>query len=297
MTSSWLSQGEITTCSSSTRILPRSLYLSHQFSFHTLGEDYHALIRRYQFDIAGAVIEVRKAVEISAYSSGRGESTFVEGFSSPRDIRRASSSFDEPIASAISGSFDSSNLPMILPMYPNGVPGSTKPKLFRNSIPVRTMAGIGDGVSEGIGRLRREMTKTRSPPPAARTDTNFSGPVPLEFDEEDEDFLQQDTFSMRPDDDHPFSAPTKSLHESVINTAPATSAESATQHLMDADIIGTMEEDLSFTGWDTQDRLAVDEAEQYDDITAAGFVEDEPKHQSPIDIPTVSKRRSRQKRR
>ncbi|KAF8954667.1 hypothetical protein BDZ97DRAFT_1601400, partial [Flammula alnicola] len=182
----WLAEGKVSICSTSTCVLPRSICLSHQFSFHTLGEDYHVLIRRYQFDICGVKVEVRKAVEISAYSSGGGESAFVEGFSSPRDIRRVSSSFDEPIASAISGSFDNSNLPAVLPMYPNGVPGS---KSFRNSIPIRTMAGIGNGVSEGIGRLRREMHKARSPTLVGRSDMSPSGPVPLEFDEEDEDFI------------------------------------------------------------------------------------------------------------
>ncbi|KAF8801837.1 hypothetical protein BYT27DRAFT_7114060, partial [Phlegmacium glaucopus] len=138
----WLSEAELTTCSNSRHVLPRSIYLSHQFSFHTLGEDYHALIRRHQFDICGDQIQVRKQVEISAYSSGgpsNNSAAFIEGFSVPRDIRGTSSSFDEPIASAISGSFDNSNLPIILPMYPNGVPGA-KPKSFRNSIPIRTMA-------------------------------------------------------------------------------------------------------------------------------------------------------------
>ncbi|KAF8960527.1 hypothetical protein BDZ97DRAFT_2077461, partial [Flammula alnicola] len=72
----WLAEGEISTRSTSTRALPRPLYPSHQFSFHTLRGDCHAL-----------------AVEISAYSSGGGEPAFVESFSSPRDIRRVSSSF------------------------------------------------------------------------------------------------------------------------------------------------------------------------------------------------------------
>ncbi|KAF5309146.1 hypothetical protein D9619_012845 [Psilocybe cf. subviscida] len=298
----WLAQGEITTCSLSTRILPRTLYLSHQFSFHSLGEDYHALIRRYQFDISGPAIEVRKAVEISAYSSGGGESSFVEGFSSPRDIRRASSSFDEPIASAISGSFDSSNLPVILPMYPNGVPGSTKPKSFRNSIPIRTMAGIGDGVSEGIGRLRREMTKTRSPQMLARTESGLSGPVPLEFDEEDEDFLPRDASGVPPNDEHPFSVPREPFRDNAsaeagVGSVLVTPSHSVTQRFMDADVVGTMEEDIGFAEWDPQDRLAIEEAEQFDDITAANFGEDEPKYQPPVDIPAVSKQKSRQKRR
>ncbi|KAF8166691.1 hypothetical protein BJ912DRAFT_889225 [Pholiota molesta] len=286
----WLSEGEISTCSNSTTILPRSLYLSHQFSFHTLGEDYHALIRRYQFDISGAKIEVRKAVEISAYASGGGESAFVEGFSSPRDIRRASSSFDEPIASAISGSFDNSNLPTILPMYPNGVPGA-KPKSFRNSIPIRTMSGIGDGVSEGIGRLRREMHKTRSPQLVARPDS-LSGPVPLEFDEEDEDFISRDTLDASISHD----ASRKGASADSASSL-ATPANLSTHHLMDADVVGAMEEDI-WDGWDRQDKLAVEEAEQFHDITAIGYVEEEQPQVAVVsDQVPVAKRKGRAKRR
>lgn len=261
-------------------MLPRSLYLSHQFSFHTLGEDYHALIRRYQFDISGTKIEVRKVVEISAYTSGGGESAFVEGFSSPRDIRRVSSSFDEPIASAISGSFDSSNLPTILPMYPNGVPGS-KPKSFRSSIPIRTMTGIGDGMSEGLGRIRREMHKARSPQLVPRADSSLAGAVPLEFDEEDEDFISRDALDV----------PAYALGQGDSSTSRGTSrdglgAESTvalgtpqdgnTQHIamMDADVVGAMEEDL-WDGWDKQDKLAVEEEEQFHDLADIAAIEEE----------------------
>jgi len=65
----WLSQTEISTFSKSQRVLPWSLYLSHQFSFHTLGQDYNALIRQYQFDISGHKIEICKEVEVNAFSS------------------------------------------------------------------------------------------------------------------------------------------------------------------------------------------------------------------------------------
>ncbi|KAF8952387.1 hypothetical protein BDZ97DRAFT_1930866 [Flammula alnicola] len=263
----WLAEGEISTCSLSTRVLPRSLYLSHQFSFHTLGEDYHALIRRYQFDIPGVKIEVRKAVEISAYSSGGGESAFVESFSSPRDIRRVSSSFDEPIASAISGSFDNSNLPAILPMYPNGVPGS---KSFRNSIPIRTMAGIGDG---------------------------SVGAVPLEFDEEDEDFIDRDALEV-PTASHGSTSRDTSRDGASAESASSlvTPSNSSTRHLMDADVMGSMEEEI-WNGWDPQDKLAVEEAEQFHDIAAVGYL-DEDRERRPVIVPSdVTKRKGRPKRR
>ena len=323
---SWLAEAELTTCSSSQHILPRSLYLSHQFSFHTLGEDYHALIRRHQFDICGEEIKVRKQVEINAYpSGGPGNNTsaaaFVEGYSAPRDIRRnISSSFDEPIASAISGSYDNSNLPAILPMYPNGIP-SGKPKSFRNSIPIRTMAGIGDGVTEGFGRIRREMHKVRSPPLLPRADSSMSGPVPLEFDEEDEDFLVRDV----QDDDGSLKVPTSTRHRDDASTSRGTSREGGTSAestsslgldtpadasiihhhhhlpLVDdmSDVVGTVDEEIwSSSAWDQQDASAIDEAEQFDNISAVGYVDDELQGRPPTTVKPVSSlnRKGRQKR-
>ncbi|KAJ7256566.1 hypothetical protein C8J57DRAFT_1136067, partial [Mycena rebaudengoi] len=138
----WLAQAELSTFSRAPRVLPRTIYLSHQFAFHTLGEDYHALIRRYKLDIGGAKIEVRKEVEVSysAGGGGGGGESFVEGYaSSPRAIRRrsrTSSTFDEPLASALAGAHYALP-PPVLPMLPNGSPSS-----FRSSIPIRTMAGL-----------------------------------------------------------------------------------------------------------------------------------------------------------
>jgi hypothetical protein len=131
---SWLAQAELSSFARSAKLLRRSIYLSHQFSFHTLGEDYHALVRRYQLDISGHKIDVRKEVQVSAYSAGSGES-FVEGFSSPRDVwNRTLSSFGEPLASALVGGLN-----------------------------YQTMTGLGDGVSEGLGRIRSEIDQVRSP--------------------------------------------------------------------------------------------------------------------------------------
>ncbi|KIM42507.1 hypothetical protein M413DRAFT_444245 [Hebeloma cylindrosporum] len=271
----WLAEGELSTCSNSPRVLPRSLYLSHQFSFHTLGEDYHALLRRYQLDITGTKIEVRRTIEISPYTSGGDNAAFVEGFSSPRDARRLSSSFDEPIASAISGSLDSSNLPIILPMYPNGIPGSN-PRSFRSSIPIRTMAGIGDGVSEGLGRLRRDFHKARSPQLVARSDSSLSGPVPLEFDEEDEDFLKReddpalDIPSSHAGGGGPTSREPSREASAADSASIVTPASSSTHQLLDADVVGTVDEEI-WQGWDQEDKLAVEEAEQFDDIAVVGY--------------------------
>jgi hypothetical protein len=77
--------------------------------------------------------EVRKEVEISAYSVGTGES-FVEGFSASQHARRA---FDKPLASALPAGLDYSHPSRAaIPMLPNGTPGLS-PKSFRNSICIR----------------------------------------------------------------------------------------------------------------------------------------------------------------
>uniref|UniRef100_A0A0W0GCZ6 BCAS3 WD40 domain-containing protein n=1 Tax=Moniliophthora roreri TaxID=221103 RepID=A0A0W0GCZ6_MONRR len=235
----WLAQAELSTFSKSTRVLPRSIYLTHQFSFHALGEDYHALIRRYQFDIPGTKIEVRKGVEVSAYPTGAGTGeSFVEGGGA---FHRRPSSFDEPLASALAGEVDYTPPQTILPMLPNGHPGS-KPRSFKNSIPIRS---LGDGMTESLGRFKREINKVRSPRMVPSSDTTTaSTSVPLEFDEEDEDFLLKEEGNT---------SPSGSGSGSEENHPPATGAGGA----------------------GTADTWVGDDAETFDHISAVGFLDEE----------------------
>ncbi|KAF9070367.1 hypothetical protein BDP27DRAFT_1323920 [Rhodocollybia butyracea] len=251
----WLAQAELSTFSKSNRVLPRSVYLSHQFSFRALGEDYHALIRRYQFDVAGPKIEVHKGVEVSAYPTGSSES-FVEGggFAVHHDRRRLSSSFDEPLASALAGGLDYTPSQPILPMFPNGAPG-TKPRSFKNSIPIRTMTGIGDGMSEGIGRFRREINKARSPPFPPSSDASLASSVPLEFDEEDEDFLSREAAPIPESKDIRNNGLSLDGNDVPLSERPIN--------------------DDQWPGWVGEDRKAVDEVETFDDISAVGFMDEE----------------------
>ena len=207
-------------------------------------------------------------------------------------------------------------------MYPNGMP-SGKPKSFRNSIPIRTMAGIGDGVTEGIGRIRREMHKVRSPPLLPRSDSSMSGPVPLEFDEEDEDFLVRDV-----QDDGSLKVPPTIRHRDEISISRGTSREggasvestsslgldtpadaSIIHHhrhlpLVDddmSDVVGTVDEEIwGSSAWDQQDASAIDEAEQFDNISTVGYMDDEEIQTRPPTSTVVpvltSNRKGRQKR-
>lgn len=259
--SSSLANAELSTSSRSHHVLPRAIYLSHQFFFHALSEDYHALIRRFNLDIGSSKIEVRREVEISAYSVDNGES-FVEGFSAPRDVRRASSSFDEPLASALSAGLDYSvTHRTVIPMLPNGMPGS-RPKSFRNPVPIRNMAtGLSDGVSESLGRIRREMHKVRSPQLGPRSDV--SGSVPLEFDEEDEDFLNRDNRLQVHGDE----SMSRSTSRGEGDSGASVSTPSTSAVPLDDD------GDDSWHGWNAEDKLAIDEAEQFDDVV--GFLDEE----------------------
>jgi hypothetical protein len=282
----WLAQAELSTYSKSTRVLPRSIYLAHQFSFRALGEDYHALIRQYQFDVAGTKIEVRKGVEVSAYPTGNSES-FVEGggFAIHRDIRRLSSSFDEPLASALSGGLDYTPSQPVLPMFPNGAPG-TNPRSFKNSIPIRTMTGLGDGMSEGLGKFRREISRVRSPQLHSSSDNSLSTPVPLEFDEEDEDFLSGETSQGHSHDSSQSVSPREGPLTEVLSMNHADEVFMSEDHAHNDD---------QWPGWVGEDRKAVDEAESFDDISAVGFM-DEEIHAAKQAAPMSKKSKNKKKR-
>lgn len=196
---------------------------------------------------------------MSAYSTGNSES-FVEGggFAIHYDRRRLSSSFDEPLTSALTGGLDHTPAQSVLPMFPNGAPG-TKPRSFKNHIPIRTMTGIGDGMSEGIGRFKREIIKVRSPQYLPNLDSSVSASVPLEFDEEDEDFLSHEEES----------------NHSQSGSHPVSPGEHSqeTDNIQEGDIFD--EDHDQWPGWVGEDRKAVEEAEMFDDISAVGLMDEE----------------------
>ncbi len=272
---SWLAQAELSTCSRSPRILPRSLYLSHQFTFWTLGEDYHALLRQYHFDVRGTRIHVRREVQVSV---GVGLNNASDRFVEDLDLHHAtSSSFDEPLASALAGDLVGNHanaVPAILPMYPNGVSGthtsSLTPAFIRNSIPIRR---LGDGMSEGIGRIRREISssynkgKVRSPSRGPRREAVEEAiSVPLEFDETDEDFL---SVAKGGDDD----AVTPALSKTGVS---AESRASGTSAGVDDVTPSTPDGEDIWQGWESREvGQTVEEVEKFDDISVVGFLDEE----------------------
>lgn len=264
-----LAHAELSPAPKSHRLVPRSIYLSHQFFFQALGEDYHALIRRFHLDIDGSKIEVRREVAVQAFPTSASEN-FVEEFSAPRDnMHTTSSSFDEPLASALSGGLDYANPSRTIPMLPNGAP-----KSFRNPVPIRNMAtGISDGMSESLGRIRREMHKVRSPVLGPRSD--ISGSVPLEFDEED--FLDRGENHLHARDDSFSRSNSRGEGSAASISTPSTNAAPLEEEVEDS------------WGWNKEDKQLIDEVEQFDDVV--GFLDEEQPH------PVVHKERKKKGRR
>ncbi|KZS98299.1 hypothetical protein SISNIDRAFT_481055 [Sistotremastrum niveocremeum HHB9708] len=259
----WLSQAELSTSSRSSEILPPSVYLSHQFTFHALTEDYHALLRNAHFNVPTSVVTVRKEVQISAYTSGSSDE-FLQSMdmgtnSAGAKRRRHRNSVDEPIAKAISDDLDYMNpASPAYPMLPNGPSNSHRHLL--DAIPLRRSAqlavGITEGVGEGLGRLRREIGKVRSPRLAARTDDQLHAmgvsSIPLEFDEQEE-------MLDRPDDAESRMTSGGDSHSGASIATPD-GAEDA------------------WDGWAEEDREAVEEAERFDEIYPAGTMDEEQTH-------------------
>ncbi|KAI0820657.1 hypothetical protein BC628DRAFT_1412942 [Trametes gibbosa] len=292
--SDWLARAELSTFSTSPRILPRLVYLSHQFRFHILGENYNTLVRDGRLgDVPSAKIEVRRPVEVSAFSTAHSNHTdmFVHELGSPHDFSSSgsgslgrdaiSSSFDAPLASALSAPLAPLHpSPPVLPMLPNGTPGSASAsKAF---IPIRHVAaGIHDGMSEGLVRIRRELGKTRSPHP-------ISGPsvpgdvlagsvpsVPLEFDEEDEmeDFHRHAVHDDLDSIDNISRSTSKGTNTASADGVSALSALSTPATNIEP-LPVEHDGEQAWQGWGPEDKQAVEDAERFDDITV-GFLDEE----------------------
>ncbi|KAJ6578544.1 hypothetical protein B0H19DRAFT_1123445, partial [Mycena capillaripes] len=98
---------------------------------------------------------MRSYGDTNSPSAARSRSQRLCARSSPHAIRRrslASSSFYEPLVSALAGPHDrDARPPPVLPMLPNGSPAS-----FRSSMPVRAVAGVGDGIAESWAAAPRD---------------------------------------------------------------------------------------------------------------------------------------------
>ncbi|KAJ7353669.1 hypothetical protein DFH08DRAFT_805187 [Mycena albidolilacea] len=154
----------LSTFTSAPRALPHAIHFSHQFAYYTLDKDCHALIRRYQFAIGRAKIDVRREVEASAFAFGPGVDAsasgeaFVEGYG-------VSASFDEPLASALAGTHycDARPPPLDARARSRWARGQRRGRSGEAAPLVRKAGGGGDDIEASVS---------------------------LEFDEEDQDISE-----------------------------------------------------------------------------------------------------------
>ena len=137
-------------------------------------------------------------------------------------------------------------------MFPNGTPGS-----FKNSIPIqRVAAGLSDGMTEGFARVRREIGRVRSPRLTAQHDVTAE--VPLEFGEEDDDFV----LSCRGD------GGTSSRDDGV-------SVSVSTPSSGPVDVGERKEHDSNWPNWGDAVPDGGDLEEQFHEISVVGFMDEE----------------------
>jgi hypothetical protein len=158
-------------------------------------------------------------------------------------------------------------------MFPNGVP-KARAGSFKASIPIRNVAvGLSEGVQEGFGRLRREINKVRSPQFGPRSEGHTPGSVPLEFNEEDEVFLDnEENDRTSPERDHDSTSTSRGGGDSGASVStPSTSNNNLP--LVGSGVLGLAGGEEG--GWAQEDVDAIEEAERFDEISAAGFMDEE----------------------
>lgn len=169
---SFSAQVEIETTSKSPRVMPRSIYTSHQFTFLALPEDHEkqAALGNYA-NLDMKRVEVRTDVEAR---QGRGAATTATLGSVPgtstsptmpsSDFSASPASFDQPIKSAMQTIIDCSSSPdgvrgrQPQPAgFPNGVAGKSGgggATRWRNAIPIRS-SDVNAGLTQGFSTMRK----------------------------------------------------------------------------------------------------------------------------------------------
>ena len=135
-------------------------------------------------------------------------------------------------------------------MFPNGTPGA-----FKNSIPIqRVAAGLSDGMTGGLARVRREIGRVRSPRLVAHHDATIG--VPLEFGEEDEEFVLS-------------YGSTSPLHEDGGSVSASTPSSGG------VDVGEQKGDDNAWLSWETDVPKGEDVGEQFQEISVVGFMDEE----------------------
>ncbi|KAJ6509844.1 hypothetical protein DFH09DRAFT_1333954 [Mycena vulgaris] len=244
---------------------PPALHLPlSKFTFHTLGEDYHALIRRYRF----AKMHVRREVEVSAFATGGGASSRA----SPRPPLRARS-----CAAAAPHRPLTSRSPVHSRGHiraPATCAADTAQRLARVVPQSDACAwGCGFGRRRHGGAAAAAARDAAPAPDAARAlaicacprkrrgggGVDVEASVPLEFDEEDEDFVLPPSAEV----DEMFLPVHADRDDDALS---ATTSRNGDEERMDGVGAADGADGEVWHRWASEDKLAVEEAERFDDI-------------------------------
>ncbi|GAA5928702.1 uncharacterized protein JCM15063_003944 [Sporobolomyces koalae] len=157
----WSAYAEIETFSRSPRVLPRSIYQSHQFNFASLPVDHAASLAQGVYRaINTRPLEMRCEVLVR---QGVSTTTQELGSAASLEVRSEPASFDQPIKTAMqtvldNGAILSGSPQLPAPSFPVGV--AAKQGSWMDSIPIRA---VGPATFEGIERVRQGLGRVRLP--------------------------------------------------------------------------------------------------------------------------------------
>ncbi|GJJ14824.1 hypothetical protein Clacol_009092 [Clathrus columnatus] len=268
------------------------------------------------------------AVDLQGGSDVRSTATSSRHGNSRTDTGRGT--FDIPIATAIHSEIDySSQSPPTIPMFPNGIPAATgiggrspTSRILDHGIPPplrRGAVAAGAVAAEGFGRIRREVgSMIRSPVlrpvrigaserrrsmggTSVTTSSSVSispspralEPMPLEFDESDEVFLEDgieglsqsgkdqskdasgdvgDTLKVVEGEE---TTSTSGSATGLGSGASASVSVSTPRTQPDEDVVIEWSGSQGEEAWDDEARATVAEAEMFDEISVAGFMDED----------------------
>jgi len=189
------------------------------------------------------------------------------------DPRDTGTSIEKPIAFAIHSNIDPQTVPAVIPSFPNAY----KPSSWRDTIvPVRTVAaGVADGVNEGIGLIKREIHKARTPSTTRKMshEQQHREAPSLVFEEDDEAIFAQDHESEETSH-HNNDKDGGMLGAAQVSSSGASGSTPSTTTTIDND---DKEHDSEDTWEEKEDEIAKVLAEEacFDDIGVAGFLLEE----------------------
>lgn len=190
-TNRWTSYAEIATFSRSLKILPRSIYTAHQFTFSLLSDLTLAAFTDGDYSEPRSSLRVRQEVVIAP---GGSDASLLDSAPPGTSPTRSRILYGEPIRSAVETVLDaprpfSPESPSYLPAFPNGMRGKHG---NRWSSAMAITAGVKPSIAGAHGRVRNQIGRVYARGRRASSDVV---PPSVSFDT-DEDAVRVEPTSM-----------------------------------------------------------------------------------------------------